>query len=992
MEIHYTQRPNRPRKTVSITRLVGVLLLIYPDVQAQNTVAGDSSRISFYQQRFQNTLTLARQRGWTRHIQLNVNQISSLQRMDALGEPVYYTSHGSPQAVGTRTTALYTGGTLGLNLSGNTDAVRGKVAIWDGGNIRSDHQELNGKITQEDMQAGMTHNDHATHMAGIMVGKGVNSSATGMAYEAGLRAWNFDNDFSEIIRQAPGLLISNHAYGPITGWVLNTSRAGGSNDEKWEWWGTPSVHEQVDYRFGFYDESTSELDRIAYNSPYFLMVRSADNKRTENGPPPGTKYFLKNTSTQSTQPRSPNNGYDIIPSDATAKNILTVGSAEPLDNSYNVAPYSGWGPTDDGRIKPDLLGMGTRVLSSLGTGVNSYGILSGTSMASANVSGTLLLLQELYHQRRGAFMLASTLKGLVLHTAEKPHNEIAPSYTYGWGLLNAEKAAKAILNSKGNFLIDEKVLPTGASLSYSFLASGEEPLIVTLCWTDPEALPTQPITRNVNNRSPKLTNDLDIVIQEGFNSYQPWTLNPDVPSQKAQTGNNSRDNTEQIFIANPLAGRTYTLVITHKNVLKNGRQPFSLIASGIASPSCGEAVALTPDRDTTLCAGQTLTVTASAGSGLTYEWMKNGATIKRGTDRMLEVSTPGIYTVRVTAPGCSALSKPITVKASSLFADISQKGKQVVCHNEGIALTANSGSGYAYQWLLNDTPIQGATAARYQATRSGAYRVQVSHQGCTTVSLVTDVEVSPVSSALDPTASIPICNGSPALLKAPQQNGYTYAWFYNNTLINGATASSLKASSPGRYAVEVRNGSCSSRSADVLVQEVDVRAMILPPSSTLIGQGSSVSLQASHAVGNSYSWYRNDTLLRQETAPLLKASQPGFYKVRVENKGCRAESAAVLLLTDPITFKSPQDGTDVLATFPNPAQDVLEVAYRPVIQATHAQVSIHNLNGQTIQTGNMKPEMSVFRARLNISTLPAGLYLIRVESGGQSHTRQFVKH
>ncbi|MFX5784919.1 S8 family serine peptidase, partial [Acinetobacter baumannii] len=74
-----------------------------------------------------------------------------------------------------------------------------------------------------------------------------------------------------------------------------------------------------------------------------------------------------------------------------------------------MSSFSSWGPTDDGRIKPDLVADGVSVTSTGGNSTTSYATLSGTSMAAPNTTGSLLLLQEYYNRlRSGSFMRSST--------------------------------------------------------------------------------------------------------------------------------------------------------------------------------------------------------------------------------------------------------------------------------------------------------------------------------------------------------------------------------------------------------------------------------------------------------------------------------------------------------------------------------------------------------------------------------------------------------
>src|SRR5690606_21367899 len=87
-----------------------------------------ASSATQYLHNYQAILKAAQKQRWPIKIGLGANRSLSLQRIDALGQPVYYTTHNAPLAAGTHTAALYEGGGLGLTLSGNSPAVQGKIA------------------------------------------------------------------------------------------------------------------------------------------------------------------------------------------------------------------------------------------------------------------------------------------------------------------------------------------------------------------------------------------------------------------------------------------------------------------------------------------------------------------------------------------------------------------------------------------------------------------------------------------------------------------------------------------------------------------------------------------------------------------------------------------------------------------------------------------------------------------------------------------------
>ena len=532
---------------------------------------------------YQKSMRLARQRGLKIKDSVGRGQVIMLQQINEIGEALYIGNHSNTQsAVTTRTNQVYSGGTVGVSLSGKSDTMAGKLAIWDGGNALASHQEFGGRVKLQE-SSGST-DIHSTHVAGTMVAAGVNSSVKGMAFGADLKVWDYNNDNTEILLNSANLLISNHSYGYQAGWVYDSVK------NKWQWWGNDAISANEDYKFGYYDSNAQALDRAAFLAPNYLLVKSAGNSRNSTGPSKaGDYYFLKNSTKDSSNiSRAKNDGYDIISTTGTAKNILTVGAIQSIStvpekaSDVTLSDFSSWGPTDDGRIKPDIVGVGTDILSTSNTSNTAYTTLSGTSMSSPQVAGSLFLLQQLYNRlNKNTFMRSATLKGLALHSA-MDIGPVGPDYQTGWGLLDMEKAGSTVFNSDLSNLISEGTLANTKTDKRTFIASGKGDLTATISWTDPESDIIELTTKALNNRSPRLVNDLDIKITDENGAYLPFILDPEKPDNLATTGDNIRDNVEKIIIKGAVPGKSYDLTISHKGTLKNEKQQdFSLIVSGI---------------------------------------------------------------------------------------------------------------------------------------------------------------------------------------------------------------------------------------------------------------------------------------------------------------------------------------------------------------------------------------------------------------------------
>ena len=447
---------------------------------------------------------------------------------------------------------------------------------------------------------------HATYVAGVLTARGANNQAMGMspestvvaydAYTGGCAPANYTSTgFLNKIKNEIALQrspVSNHSYGFQSGYY----KSGGI----WQWGSYRNVDYGLtteDYMFGYYSSWDKNIDQILYNAPYHAMFFSSGN---ENGQIGGSLGKAADCSV--------NGGYDCIQWGTGAKNVITIGAIQKKATystleDIELGDFSSAGPTDDGRIKPDLVAVGTDIYTTNSAGSYISG-LNGTSFSTPVVTGGANLVQEHAKNVLGNYLFGSTLKALLINSAGRAGKRNlyeGPSYLYGWGLFDAKRATEIITNTSSSSYILESQLADGEVKTFYFLPASKR-IKATLAWYDPEGTPTYTfpgaagtadtyIQANPNvlldNPQKMLVNDLDMRMEQGSTTYEPWVLKNIAVDygDPAERGDNVVDNVEGILISESESSPgIIKLTISHKGTLKDGvAQKFGLVIDGVQS-------------------------------------------------------------------------------------------------------------------------------------------------------------------------------------------------------------------------------------------------------------------------------------------------------------------------------------------------------------------------------------------------------------------------
>ena len=379
---------------------------------------------------------------------------------------------------------------------------------------------------------------------------------------------------------------------------------------------------------GAYTDDAVNADDFMWNHPDMLITFSAGNDGKDGDSDGyvdensmGSPATAKNVLSVGASENQRQDGYPCDTSldytDCAAQNgmnnIFTYNQAWPDDfpadpiasdplagNPEQMAGFSSRGPTDDGRIKPDVVAPGTFILSGYsdmyqqgydaqpnpqnnawqydgwGYPYNQYyKYMGGTSMSNPLTAGAAAVVRDFYQKAYNHDASAALVKATLINSAVDMLDENndgvndnaypIPNNHEGWGRVDVAAAT----DGTAQFVDSTDSLNTGGSVSYAYtVGSSGSPFKVTLVWTD---------YPGSTSAAKALVNDLDLVVTSP--SGQIYQGNVFANGWSTTGGAADRiNNVENVYVQNAEAG-TWTVQVKGYNV-PSGPQTFALVVDG----------------------------------------------------------------------------------------------------------------------------------------------------------------------------------------------------------------------------------------------------------------------------------------------------------------------------------------------------------------------------------------------------------------------------
>ncbi|MEO8087948.1 MAG: T9SS type A sorting domain-containing protein [Bacteroidota bacterium] len=418
--------------------------------------------------------------------------------------------------------------------------------------------------------------------------------------------------------------------------------------------------------------------------------------------------------------------------------------------------------------------------------------------------------------------------------------------------------------------------------------------------------------------------------------------------------------------ASGLAGGSYVVDIS------NGACSTQVVIN-IAEPT---AIVATETHTNVGCNGAldgSITLNVTGGSGTyNYVWTPNVSTGASATSL-----AGGTYCVDITDDNqCTANICVTLTEADPIVLTTSSAPASCLLTNGSATVVASGGSGsYSYSWS------NGGTTATISNIGTGTYTVDVMDAGGCIATATVNVSSTGVNATETHTDAT--CengdDGSATITATGGQAPYTYGWSPV-----GDSSATVNGLAPGTYVVTVTDYLGCSVIVNVVIGFVNPAPSLELGADSAACIGTTVTLDAGAGM-TSYLWSDNST---NQT---LDVTAAGAYGVVVTDaNGCQNSDLINVSFVQCANALIRHSSGAEFSVYPNPAHNMLNISISNV-KNENVKVELSDILGNKVYTATEKSTIG-YKSNINISSIPSGVYLLKVQYLNEVKTIKVVKN
>jgi hypothetical protein len=388
-----------------------------------------------------------------------------------------------------------------------------------------------------------------------------------------------------------------------------------------------------------------------------------------------------------------------------------------------------------------------------------------------------------------------------------------------------------------------------------------------------------------------------------------------------------------------------------------------------------------------------------------YQWYFNGAPVKDSTNTHFNPVTTGEYQVSVHIPfrNRTYVSGRYKLVPADFPKSLPITKMEDACGNALLKVDDTFMQKYRFKsivWRKDGQEIPNEPYPYYKATKSGYYTFSMKYlvdgksEECTYNSFIeftkkpdTDLNVGYAYAGSG-------CVVDSFKVFVDDNKNYTYAWVRNDTVLKNQTSHELFIKDKGVYKAFINKGDGCMRETnpvtlkgctpDSLNRFLLLNPPLITADKTTVLVDEQSFIRANGCTNVNFQWLKDTEPIAGATGASLEVKQSGLYRLQIEKLGCTAISETIRIVVENILSAEPEPDTQI-KVFPNPFDKTIDIEL-PTSVNKNIEVKLTNTTGKLIKHWEIGSNH-----KLDLSEIPAGVYLLSFEVGGKLVVRKIVK-